>query len=111
LHANRAGHHAAGLWLAEHADPSDDVIDPFCWAHFYWGGPFREGKPPAPPPPGHQPKTYVVLEPYDDLEVREKYYQHAKNLAAQGQLVFHWPESKPGPTADVQVYAVPRAVP
>ena len=30
LHANRAGHRQAGLWLAEHAQPADEILDPFC---------------------------------------------------------------------------------
>lgn len=110
LHANRAGHHAAGRWLADHADPADHVFDPFSWAHYYAGRVFTERQPPA-PPPGHQPKTYVVLEPRDDLPERRGQLAQARSLAEQGQLVFHWPEHTPGDRADVQVFAVPRAAP
>ena len=35
LHANRAGHHAAGLWIAQNREPNDLVVDPFAWAEFY----------------------------------------------------------------------------
>jgi hypothetical protein len=107
LHANRAGHHAAGMWLAEHADPTDEVFDPFCWAHFYAGRVFQEGKPAPAPAPGYQPKTYVVLEPHDDLDVRGHLLTRARELIASGgQLVFHWPEQQAPDMAEVQVFAV-----
>ena len=35
LHSNRAGHHAAGHWLAQNAKPEEVIWDPFCWAEFY----------------------------------------------------------------------------
>lgn len=109
LHANRAGHHAAGIWLAENAHPDDEVFDPFCWAHFYAGRVFTEGKPqPAARPDS---KKYIVLEPGDDLDVRQYLLGIAKRLAAQGQLVFHWPRDEPADKAQVQVFAVPRATP
>src|SRR5581483_11843881 len=37
MHANRAGHRAAGRWLAAHSQPADEIMDPFDWAHFYAG--------------------------------------------------------------------------
>ena len=105
LHANRAGHHAAGVWLAEHADPADEVLDPFCWAHYYAGRVFTERtRPPA--PAGHAPLTYVVLEP-DDLDVRAEVVRRARQLAEQGQLVFHWPGHRGPEQAQVKVFAVP----
>ena len=48
LHANRAGHRAAGAWLAEHVPVFDEVVDPFCWAHYYAGRVFLEAHPPHP---------------------------------------------------------------
>ena len=47
LHANRAGHRAAGLWLRDHYRPGDEILDPFCWAHYYAGAVFAEGIEPA----------------------------------------------------------------
>ena len=107
LHTNRAGHHAAGLWIAENSHPADEVFDPFCWAHFYSERLFREWKPAA-ATPGYAPKVYVVLEPHDDLDVRRHLVERARQLAGQGQLVFHWPAEKPPAHAEVQVFAVPR---
>ena len=59
LHANRAGHRAAGVWLRDHYRPGDEIIDPFCWAHYYAGAVFAEGLAPV---PGFRPARYIVLE-------------------------------------------------
>src|SRR5205085_1452044 len=69
LHANRAGHHAAGKWLAAHVTPADTVVDPFCWAHFYSGEFFREGQP-KPPPSGPLPVVFVVWDQANDQHSR-----------------------------------------
>src|SRR5262249_29618739 len=61
LHANRAGFRLAGLWLHEHAEASDEIVDPYCWSHFYAGRVFREGES-MEPPPGHERVRYVVIE-------------------------------------------------
>ena len=66
LHANRAGHHAAGCWMAGHISARDEVIDPFCWAHFYAGCVFRERQPPLTEPHAR----YVVLEQSDNRHAR-----------------------------------------
>src|SRR5260370_2752554 len=61
LHANRAGHRAARLWLAEHAHPADKTFDPYCWAHCYAGRVFQEGIEPE-APAGYHVTYYAVLE-------------------------------------------------
>ena len=38
-HLSRSGHHAAGRWLAEHAGPSELVLDTRGWAKFISGHP------------------------------------------------------------------------
>jgi hypothetical protein len=132
LHANRAGHHAAGRWLAEHTQLADPVIDPFCWASYYAGRLFLENKP-VELPPGYRPTQYVVVEgktpdtPHyrarslvnwlfatgtspDRAEgdhVRLPLMAHALCLAKNGQVVYHWPEQVPESKAKVFVYAVP----
>src|SRR5262249_47819409 len=62
MHRTRVCHRAAGLWLADHALPADHVLDPYCWAAYYGGRLFLEGKP-VTAPPGFTPTTYVVYEP------------------------------------------------
>lgn len=106
LHANRAGHRQAGLWLAEHTRLADPVVDPFCWAHYYAGRVFWEGLTP-PTPPGYVPTQYVVLEksPTSDHSRLPTIHQ-AKALAERGHLVYHWPVEKPEAEAKILVYAV-----
>jgi 4-amino-4-deoxy-L-arabinose transferase-like glycosyltransferase len=106
MHANRAGHRAAGEWLAANTIPVDPVVDPFCWAHYYAGRVFWEGKAP-PLPVGHRVTQYVVLEQSDHDHYRLPTIKHAQDLAAQGTLVYHWPTTKPASQAKVAVYAVP----
>jgi hypothetical protein len=110
LHTNRAGHHAAGLWLAEHAQPADQVFDPFCWSHFYAGKVFQEGIPQA-APPGYRPVGYVVFEKSDNPHARLPYFPIAKELMEHGKLVYRWlppPRVRQRDRAEeVDIYAVP----
>jgi hypothetical protein len=106
LHANRAGHRQAGFWLAEHTSPADPIADPFCWAHYYAGRVFWEGLTP-PTPPDYVPTQYVVLEKSPSSEhSRLPTIHHAKDLAARGHVVYHWPVDKPEAEAKILVYAV-----
>ncbi len=103
LHANRAGHRQAGNWLAKHATSEDEVIDPFCWAHFYAGCVFREGKDFIPP----QHTRYVIIEKSANSHSRLMMIEEAHQLAKAGTPVYHWPEKKPIEQAKVVVYWVP----
>jgi hypothetical protein len=132
LHANRAGHHAAGRWLADHARPADRVVDPFCWASYYAGRLFLEDRP-GMEPADYRPTQYVVVEgksneaphsrprslgsllfgaaatpdrPEGD-HYRLPLMAHALSLTQNGRLVYHWPEQVPEANAKVKVYAVP----
>jgi hypothetical protein len=60
LHAERAGFRTIGQWLAEHTSPGDFIEDPYCWASYYAGRVFLEGREDlsAEQPPCY----YVVLE-------------------------------------------------
>jgi hypothetical protein len=106
LHTSRSGHRPAGLWLAQHAANYDPVTDPFCWAHYYAGKVFEEGKTPE-VPPGQTPTRYVVMDATDREHGRLPLFPEAKQLAAQGQVVYHWPENRPVENAKILVYAVP----
>jgi len=107
LHANRAGHRAAGEWLAAHVHPGDDIVDPFCWAHFYAGAVFDEGIVPAPASGGVR---YVVLENGKNPHSRLPLLAAARQLA-QGQTpVYQWtpqPGNRKDRAEEVVVYAVP----
>jgi hypothetical protein len=101
LHANRAGHRAAGNWLALNAAPGDPIIDPFSWAHYYAGRIFTENQQSN---TSHSPTRYVVLEQSDHSRLPT--IRFATELASRGQMVYHWPVEKPEQRAKVKVYAV-----
>ena len=105
MHANRAGHHEAGCWLAQHMSPQDEVIDPYCWAHFYSGSVFREGKDIA--VPAEKRTRYVVIEQSENQHSRLPLVPMANALAEQGAPVYLWPEYESPERAQVVVYRVP----
>jgi hypothetical protein len=110
LHGNRAGHHAAGLWLARHAAPGDIIEDEHCWAHYYAGWVFLEHKTVA-PTPHRLPVRYVVIGRRDrDITLtwnRQKSPSEEKLRAEGGQIVYHWPVESSVADAAVVVYAIP----
>jgi hypothetical protein len=102
LHGNRACHHAAGRWLAEHARAGDAIVDPYCWAAYYAGEVFLEGKQPQ-PAPGYRPVAYVVSERRQDREhSRLATIPEAQIRAAGGTVVYQWPDQK----AQIVIFAV-----
>jgi hypothetical protein len=119
LHANRAGHHAVGLWLAEHITPADEIDDPFCWAAHYAGRTFcRDSSCPVVCAPGYEgvqteiPRfRYVVHECRPDH--REKFRKPTTPVsdlvAAGGKVVYHWPEQASLEKAEIVLFAVPLA--
>jgi hypothetical protein len=108
LHANRAGHRAAGLWLAEHAGPADQVLDGhFGWACFYAGREFQD--PPRPRPSPHtvfvvkgqsreRPNPYGPTNAQADLTV-----ESIRN--AGGRIAYSWPVNAPPHQAKVVVWS------
>jgi hypothetical protein len=108
LHANQVGHREAGLWLAQHAQPSDIIVDPFDWAYFYAGRVFQS--PQGSAVGSQRPMRYVVLEtirkPHPELIMLPL----AEKLAEDGQLVFDWQPDRhqlEHKAQEVQVFAVP----
>jgi hypothetical protein len=109
LHANRAGHRAAGEWLAAHVHPGDEIVDPFCWAHFYAGAVFREGRDVA-PALAAPAMCYVVLENSKNPHARLPLMVRAQELAKDHVPVYRWipkPSKSKDRAEEVVVYAVP----
>lgn len=98
MHAGRAGHKAAGQWLAANAPASAGICDPFCWARYYAGRDFREVAEADPP------NQFVIIEASDNQHSRLPLMPEAKAKAAAGQLVYHWPDNLPLEKAQVLVY-------
>ena len=87
--------------------PYDEILDPFCWAHFYAGEVFLEGKKP-PPPPGCQRHCYVVLEDSANPHDRLPMMAVAVPLAQQGQHVYHWEPAQPAKDQPgINIFRVP----
>ncbi len=98
LHGNRAGHRAAGEWLAQNAPAEAGIRDPFCWAQYYSG---RDMCNTAATDPDEQ---FVVVELSDNQHSRLPLIPEVKAKAAAGVMVFHWPEKVPAEKAQVAVY-------
>ncbi len=107
LHGNRAGHLAAGRWLAQRAQSGDLIADDHCWSHYYAGKVFEEGTIPV-VAAGYRPLSYVVFTRSRDPEIdRLRKLDEAKVAAADGRIVFHWPSHRPQEGARVVVYSLP----
>ena len=98
MHGNRAGHKAAGLWIAAHAPSSAGVCDPFCWANYYAGRTLHETAEHDPP------DQFVIVESTDNQHSRLPLVPEAKAKAAAGQLVYQWPESAAADKVQVRVF-------
>jgi hypothetical protein len=104
LHYNRAGHKAAGQWLAKNATEEDAILDPFCWAEFYAGRIEMRVTTERPE------RLFVVVETSDNQHSRLPLMADARNKSIIGAPVYHWPEKRSLEKAQVAVYAVPRAL-
>jgi hypothetical protein len=110
LHINRAGHRAAGEWLAAHLTAADRVVDPHCWALFYSGFGLQQ---PLPSTPDARAVEYVVVTRSKNPHARLFNVRDAEQRSQQGKQVFAWAptrqERKSYGTEEVLVYAVPAA--
>jgi hypothetical protein len=109
LHANRGGFRTAGEWLAEHAAPGDEIVDPYCWSHYYAGRVFLEEEKRSDLPASQAPTCYVVLEESGNEHPRLQSVPEAKKLAATGQKVFECKARRHREVCDVCIYAIPAA--
>ncbi len=105
LHGNRAGNHAAGLWLAERVVDGDVILDNHNWSHYYAGHLFQEGREPT-VPSGFQPTCYVVVTRSRDPELAKE--RDEKFLTPDARVVYHWPTDAAVANARVIVYAQKR---
>jgi hypothetical protein len=111
LHANRAGHHAAGLWLARHARAVDEVQDGhFGWAFYYAGRWFMD--PRVADVPGGERYRYVVKG--TSTAVRNSYAPTAEEAnmteaeirAAGGEVAFRWSVRQSAEKVQVTVWKI-----
>jgi hypothetical protein len=110
LHANRAGHHAAGLWLAAHARPSDEICDGhFGWASYYAGRFFIDPKQNPQPAAKWQyvvkGKSNAIRNPYGPTAA-EADQTEKQILANGGTVVYYWPPGGSLDRAQVKVWQI-----
>jgi 4-amino-4-deoxy-L-arabinose transferase-like glycosyltransferase len=105
LHGNRAGHHAAGLWLAAKVHPGDEIRDDHCWAHYFAGLVFIENKP---VPHTTSAVCYTVISRSRDPGNVAREEDEKRVVRSGAYMVYHWPEGRPLDNAKVVVYAAPR---
>jgi hypothetical protein len=101
-HLARGGFRDAGLWLAEHAQPADPILDPYCWSTYYAGRLFHKEQP---APPGYRPTEYVVLDESGNAHPHLPEQEKARKKAEHGTEVYR---AVNGRHINVAVYAVPR---
>jgi Dolichyl-phosphate-mannose-protein mannosyltransferase len=103
LHSERAGHKAAGKWLATQ-DRAIEVVDPFGWAEWYAGRTLRTIPNPDPRKGLY---VYAVFEPNSPSpHSRLGWYDTAKQLKEQpdSEPVFEYPPGVPKEKVKVAVY-------
>jgi hypothetical protein len=105
LHGNRAGHHAAGLWLAQRVHAGDEVKDDHCWAHYFAGQVFLENRP---APQRSDALCYTVISRSRDPENHARQDDEQRIVTSGAETVYHWPENRSLENAKVVVYATPR---
>jgi hypothetical protein len=106
LHNLRTGFRDAGVWLAEHADPTDKITDPLCWSHYYAGRVFLEHTD-SKVPPGHRRLEYIVIEETDNSHPRIQAYQEALAKVHDREPVHRCAVKRGKKHAEILIYAVP----
>jgi hypothetical protein len=103
LHTSRGGFRGAGLWLGEHLQPTDEVLDPYCWAKFYAGRIFQEGFTPN----GAARPKYVVLDVSGNRHPHLPEQRRAERLAKNGREVYRWQDGHGRGQAQIVIYEIP----
>jgi hypothetical protein len=109
LHADRVGFRVAGYWLADHILPGDFILDPYCWANYYAGHVFTEGRTDL--KSHHPPLYYLVLERSQNKHSRLPEQEAALRLAEQGKPLQSWKVKRGKDRGEIIVYELPGIAP
>jgi hypothetical protein len=102
LHGDRVGFRTAGYWLAEHSLPGDFILDPYCWANYYAGRVFTEGRTDL---KCHQPPLfYLVMEESDNKHTRLNEHKAGMEIKKHGTAIQRWQVRRGKDEAEVVVY-------
>lgn len=90
-HQHRVGHKLAGLWLQQHMQPCDKLVDPYGWASFYAGRFVPPSQSQIRSDSTKKPRRFVVVDPADqDLHRRRLIDEELAGLKPS-EPVFAWP--------------------
>lgn len=102
LHAERAAHKAAGIWLAEHADPTIPIVDPYGWTEYFAGRTLHDWSRSSAYHNG--PWVYAVVEPTSKSpHSRLPLFEPTQALLKQGEVIYQYPAEGPLESAKVVV--------
>ena len=106
LHANRAGHHAAGRWLASHVPATSTIVDDHCWARFYAN---RLSSVHFMDNTISSEIGYVVISRVGKRgdPTTRRLIPEEELRARGGRVVFHWPRADEPDQAQVLIYELP----
>jgi hypothetical protein len=104
MHSDRAGFREAGYWLAEHAEPTDFIDDPYTWASYYAGRDFVEEPPPH--VRGTKHCVYVVIEWSSNKHPHLMPASNMDYVFEHGDLIKSWPVRRRRETAEIVLYKV-----
>ena len=99
LHGNRAGNHAAGLWLSRQVQDNDIIVDEYDWSRYY-SGLFLQARH----EPAHPPTCYIVTT--NGRGPQMLFERSAVELRPDAKVVFTWPDAE---KARIVVYAQPKS--
>ena len=103
LHANRAGNHAAGRWLARTVEDGDIIDDVYDWSR-YFSGQFLKTEH----DPNHVPMCFIVTTPKGGPALDSVVGRPKVALRPDATVVFRWPDLGDVEKAKVVVYAQPK---
>jgi hypothetical protein len=103
LHGERTGFREAGHWLAEHAQLTDQIDDPYAWAKYYAGRYFAEEMPHV---KGTPHSVYVVVEESGNKHPRLPPESIMEYVYEHGERINSWPVRRGRERAEIVLYHV-----
>jgi hypothetical protein len=89
LHHSQEGHRQAGLWLAQHLQTGDELVDPYTWASFYAGVAFKSKTP-----RNVEHNSLGIIDPRDNDLNRLRDWKEAGLLSEEATTTWAWPSAK-----------------
>lgn len=88
LHRSQEGHRQAGLWLADHMEYQDHLVDPYQWASFYAGVTFQGRNKVS-----EAVSTLGIIDLRDADLNRKQMWKDAGVMSQEATTVWSWPLS------------------